>query len=59
MFCLCRDWPDSSPAERMQQTLVKYGILGTNEKESTLEQLQLEQLFKKRVMTLKGKYLCV
>lgn len=54
MFCLCREWPDASPVERLQQTLRKFGILGKNERESTPEQQHFAQLFKKRTMTLKG-----
>lgn len=54
VFCLCRDWPDASPVERLRETMVKFGLLGASERESTPEQLQLEQLFKKRTTTLKG-----
>ncbi|WAQ97992.1 LGRD-like protein [Mya arenaria] len=54
VFCVCREWPDATPADRLRQTLVKFGILAPEGNTGTPEQQEMERLVSKRVMPMKG-----
>ena len=54
VFCLIRELPDVTPAQRLQKTLQQYGMLPLDGTLPTEEQKQIEQLVAKRVRPLKG-----
>ncbi|KAH3843031.1 hypothetical protein DPMN_116538, partial [Dreissena polymorpha] len=54
VFCLCRELPDADPATRLRRSLENVGILATEGQTGTPDQLNMEQLYKKRVKAMKG-----